>query len=63
MIEVFFFDVAKWQPNENASKTKKRENEGEAFKIKYYEIKTYKASPLIDLEKRKISLLNNMIQM
>ncbi len=53
----------KWQPNEDASKTKERKNEGEVFKIKYYEIKTYKASPLIDLEKRKISLLNNMIQM
>jgi hypothetical protein len=45
----------KWQPNEDASKTKERENEGEFFLIKYYELKIYKASPLIDLEKRKIS--------
>jgi hypothetical protein len=42
----------KWQPNEDANKTKERENEREFLKIKYYEIKTYKVSPLIDLEKR-----------
>jgi hypothetical protein len=33
-------------------KPKKEKMKGIFFLMKYYEIKTYKASPLIDLEKR-----------